>query len=139
MNGVVFLIPFVYNCRFASRLASDHSAVLSPNVDAPFSDVDDVVTRLLPYHVFQQPKEDLELLTTMRRDKGKEKATAEDLKTELSGKFAHRWLSCRSNHTTETRFALDCFRRRAALHDRLQRIKIRSGRVTIIFLFFDES
>jgi Conserved region of unknown function on GLTSCR protein len=139
MNGVVFLILFVHYSRFASRLASDHSAVLSPNLDTPFSDVGDVVTRLLPYHVFQQPKEDLELLTTTRKGKGKGKATAEDLKIEISGEFTRQWLSCRSNHTTETRFALECFKRRAALHNRLRRVKIRSGKVIIIHLFLDES
>jgi Conserved region of unknown function on GLTSCR protein len=130
MNGSIFLISFVHNSRFASRLALDHSAVLSPNVDTPFSDADDVVARLLPYHVFQQPKEDLELLTTTRKGKGK--ATIEDLKTEISGEFTRRWLSCCCNHTTETRFSLECFKRRAALHDRLRRVKIRSGKVTII-------
>jgi hypothetical protein len=94
-SGIVSLTLFVYNSRFASRLASDHSAVLSPNVDAPFSDVHDVVARLLPYHVFQQPKEDLELLTSKRKGKGR--ATEDDLKTEISGESQRPLLSCRSN------------------------------------------
>lgn len=70
--------------RVKARLAADHAAVLNPTVDTPFSDIDDVVARLLPYHVFQQPKEDLEYLTDT--GKGKRKAAATDLETEVKGR-----------------------------------------------------
>jgi len=59
---------------FASCLAADHAAVLNPDVDSPFIDAVDVVHRLLPYHVFQQPQEDLRTVTERRRAKGKGKA-----------------------------------------------------------------
>lgn len=65
------------------RLTQDHAAVLQPDVDTPFMDHADVVRRLLPYHIFQQPREDLELMMTGR--KGKQKATDSDLKVEIRG------------------------------------------------------
>ncbi|RDB25371.1 hypothetical protein Hypma_007867 [Hypsizygus marmoreus] len=97
------------SARFASRLALDHSAVLNPDADTPFTDVVDAVYRLLPYHVFQQPKEDLELVT---RGKGKGKATADELRKEIA----------------ETKFALECFKRRETLQSRFSNVKIRSGK-----------
>ncbi|KAI3618899.1 hypothetical protein WG66_000659 [Moniliophthora roreri] len=71
--------------RFASRLAEDHAAVLNPDIDSPFTDVVDVVNRLLPYHIYLNPKEDLETLTLDR--KGKSKA---DLHSENQGLIALR-------------------------------------------------
>ena len=73
--------------RIASRLAEDHHAALFPDVDEPFADDVDVVQRLLPYHVYQLPREDLEMLghqngTAHPSRKGKRKATEEDLLRE---------------------------------------------------------
>lgn len=51
----------------SARLAQDHQAVLFPDTETAFVDTDDVVKRLLPYHVFQLPKDDI--------GKGKAKAT----------------------------------------------------------------
>lgn len=68
--------------RFSTRLAQDHTAVLQPDVDTPFADHTDVVRRLLPYHIYQQPYDDLELL---KPSKGKQKATTSDLKEEIKG------------------------------------------------------
>ena len=68
-------------CRFAERLAADQQATLKPNVDTPFVDAEDVVRRLLPYHIYQQPKEDLEKLIS---PKGKGKAE-DDIHTEIEG------------------------------------------------------
>ncbi|TFY58516.1 hypothetical protein EVJ58_g6366 [Rhodofomes roseus] len=102
--------------RVASRLAEDHTSVLYPDVDTPFTDVQDVMRRLLPYHVFQHPKQDLDV--TIHRplfpsSKGKTKATEADyLREEIA----------------ETRFALQCWRRRRALEDRFRRIRIREGK-----------
>ncbi|KAJ6499956.1 hypothetical protein C8R47DRAFT_1109753 [Mycena vitilis] len=89
--------------RFASRLALDHAAVLNPDTETPFSDSIDVVNRLLPYHVFLQPTEDLD-------PKGKRKA--DDLETEIE----------------ETKFALECFRRKRSLEERFRRIRTRRGK-----------
>lgn len=57
--------------------------VLYPDVDTPFEDQVDVVNRLLPYHIFQYPKHDLDIA---RGTKGKAKATEIDyLKEEIAG------------------------------------------------------
>ncbi|KAJ7901900.1 hypothetical protein B0H14DRAFT_2669036 [Mycena olivaceomarginata] len=89
--------------RVAARLAQDRASVLTPDTETPFSDTLDVVNRLLPYHVFQQPKEDLDR-------KGKRKA--DDLEAEIK----------------ETKFALECFRRKRNLEERFRRIRTRGGR-----------
>ncbi|KAJ7579112.1 hypothetical protein C8J56DRAFT_834838 [Mycena floridula] len=94
--------------RVTARLAADHSAVLSPDTETPFSDLEDVVNRLLPYHVFQQPKDDLENI-----GKGKAKATEAQLEIH------------------DTKFALQCFKRRQALEDRFRRTRIKSGKKPI--------
>jgi hypothetical protein len=73
--SLAYLLP-----RVAARLALDHAAVINPNTETPFSDVEDVVHRLLPYHVFLHPKEDID-----RKGKGKEKAS--DVETEIEGWF----------------------------------------------------
>lgn len=70
---------------FAACLAADHAAVLQPDVDTPFTDVADVVNRLLPYHVFQQPDEDLNSSLNRKRSKGKEKATSHEIRQEIEG------------------------------------------------------
>lgn len=70
-------------CRVAQRIAEDQLAVLQPDVETPFADAADVVRRLLPYHVFQHPAEDLH---TLSGRKGKRKATEEDLlREEIAG------------------------------------------------------
>ena len=67
--------------RVASHLTTDHISALFPDVDSPFRDIEDVVDRLLPYHVFQHPREDL-----LNVCKGKQKATETDiLRSELEG------------------------------------------------------
>ncbi|KAI5833610.1 hypothetical protein K523DRAFT_232394 [Schizophyllum commune Tattone D] len=94
--------------RFAERLAADQQATLKPDVDTPFVDAEDVVRRLLPYHIYQQPKEDLEKLIS---PKGKGKAE-DDIRTEIE----------------ETKFALECHKRKRKLHDRLYNMRVREGR-----------
>jgi Conserved region of unknown function on GLTSCR protein len=56
--------------------------VLHPDVDSPFVDQLDVIRRLLPYHLFQHPKEDLD---TIISGKGKEKAVEQDWREEIRG------------------------------------------------------
>ena len=80
-----FLLPHNHpekiSRRVASRLTADHISALFPDVDSPFRDIEDVVDRLLPYHVFQHPREDL-----LKAGKGKQKATeTEILRSEVAG------------------------------------------------------
>ncbi|KAI8993105.1 hypothetical protein BD414DRAFT_412277 [Trametes punicea] len=103
--------------RVASRLAEDHRAALFPDVETPFVDEVDVVKRLLPYHIFQQPKEDLEAVlqsgSMHLSRKGKRKATEEDLLRE---------------EIADTKFALECWRRRRALEKRFRKARIEAGK-----------
>jgi hypothetical protein len=72
--------------RFATCIAADHVSALYPDIDTPFSDATDVVNRLLPYHVFQQPKEDLYFPGHNRKRRGKRKQVSADLLDEIEGK-----------------------------------------------------
>ncbi|KAL1939897.1 hypothetical protein VTO73DRAFT_9597 [Trametes versicolor] len=103
--------------RFASRLAEDQRAALAPDTDTPFADQVDVVNRLLPYHVFQQPREDLDAVlqsgSIYPSRKGKRKATEEDLLRE---------------EIADTKFALDCWKRRRALEKRFRKARIEEGK-----------
>lgn len=127
--SVAGLFLIFWTTRFAAQLALDQNAVLYPDVDSPFSDTVDAVNRLLPYHVYQQPKEDLEPL--MSSHKGKGKAT-EDLRQEISGMYVQQIPPRASAHVLlETKFAIECFKRRKALQDRLHQVKVRSAKVMI--------
>ena len=55
-------------------LAADHLSVMFPDADTPFADTEDVVRRLLPYHVLQQPAKDLQEVTFDPSGKGKARA-----------------------------------------------------------------
>lgn len=71
-------------------MAEDQRAALAPDTDTPFVDQVDVVNRLLPYHVFQQPREDVDAVlqsgSIYPSRKGKRKATEEDLlREEIAG------------------------------------------------------
>lgn len=61
---------------------------MHPDVDTPFADAADVVNRLLPYHIFQQPREDLRSLTQSKGYKGKEKMDYSELRQEIQGECA---------------------------------------------------
>ena len=74
---------FSFSCRIHTRLVNDQGMALHPDVDSPFVDQLDVICRLLPYHLFQHPKEDLDAITT---GKGKEKAVEQDWREEIRGK-----------------------------------------------------
>ncbi|KAI0000361.1 hypothetical protein BJV77DRAFT_973468 [Russula vinacea] len=98
------------SARVASRLTADHISALFPDADSPFRDIEDVVDRLLPYHVFQHPRDDL-----LKAGKGKRKATeAEILRCEVA----------------ETKFALECFKRQQKLEERFRRARTKSGKRT---------
>lgn len=81
--------------------------MLYPDTETPFADVQDAINRLLPYHVFQIPEEDLEYT-------GKGKGKASELQRDIQ----------------ETKFALECFRRRQALEERFRNARVRAGRRT---------
>ncbi|KAI0819987.1 hypothetical protein BC628DRAFT_1331428 [Trametes gibbosa] len=103
--------------RVASSLAEDQRAALFPDTETPFVDEVDVVKRLLPYHIFQQPKEDLDAVlrsgSVRPSRKGKRKATEEDL---LRDEIA------------DTKFALECWKRRTALEKRFRKARTESGK-----------
>ncbi|KAI0076106.1 hypothetical protein K474DRAFT_1772730 [Panus rudis PR-1116 ss-1] len=94
--------------RVAARLAADQTAVLNPDVDTPFQDALDVVKRLLPYHIYLHPADDLASFPH-GNNKGKKKATEEDLLRE---------------EIAETKFALECWKRRRALENRFRRARV---------------
>lgn len=73
------MYPFF--ARFRERLAQDHSAALHPDVDSSFVDELDVIGRLLPYHVFQQPKDDLLKIVS---GKGKETASEQEIRGAIN-------------------------------------------------------
>jgi hypothetical protein len=73
-------------CRLAALLAADTQATLHPDTENPFEDAEDVVRRLLPYHIWQHPHEDLEALRWPANGKGKGRASETELATaELAG------------------------------------------------------
>ncbi|KAJ7188166.1 hypothetical protein C8R46DRAFT_1053874 [Mycena filopes] len=98
--------------RVNARLAQDHAAVINPNTETPFSDATDVLNRLLPYHVFQQPREDLDR-------KGKRKA--DDLATEIEGLQT-------LNVSKKRNLPLECFKRKRSLERRFRRVRTHSGK-----------
>jgi hypothetical protein len=46
--------------RFTEALVKDHKSVSAPNYDTPFGSLKDAVERLLPYHIYQYPRGDLD-------------------------------------------------------------------------------
>ncbi|KAH9935487.1 uncharacterized protein B0H18DRAFT_975898 [Fomitopsis serialis] len=88
--------------RLASRLAEDHDSVLYPDVDTPFTDVQDVQDLDATIH---RP-----LFSSL---KGKSKATEADyIREEMA----------------ETRFAIKCWQRRTSLEERFRRARIEEGK-----------
>ena len=71
----------IYRVRI--NLSADQAFALYPDIDTPFSTEVDVVKRLLPYHIYQQPQHDLDCI---RKIKGKGKVTGTDLlREEIKG------------------------------------------------------
>ncbi|KAG8885798.1 hypothetical protein FRB97_009504 [Tulasnella sp. 331] len=73
--------------RIQELLAADQKAAMNPDVETPFSDAADAVRRLLPFHVFHHPQEELEYAITAARKhdlfKGKGKAKELDVSPHL--------------------------------------------------------
>ena len=59
-----------------------------PDVDTPFSDTEDVIQRLLPYHVLQQPAKDLQEVIFDPSGKGKARAVDEN-GVDIEGECPH--------------------------------------------------
>lgn len=94
---------FLDASSIANRLSADHAAVLHPDIDRPFTSAADAVERLLPYHIYQHPLEDLFAFTHPNR-KGKRKASAEDLiREEIKGASVARYVAVRAHHYSQTR------------------------------------
>lgn len=70
-------------------LAADQKAAMNPDIETPFADATDAVRRLLPFHVFHHPQEELEYAITAARKhdlfKGKGKARELDVPSHLQG------------------------------------------------------
>jgi Conserved region of unknown function on GLTSCR protein len=132
-NFLRLQLTLKYTClafsRLASRLALDHLAVLYPDVDTPFVDTLDVVHRLLPYHVFQLPRQDLDTLVA-GKDKGKGRAIDRALHDEIKGRVFLLIEFESFSMSAETKFALECYKRRKSLQDRYNRVKTRAGKVS---------
>lgn len=105
--------------------------MLNPDVDSPFVDAVDVVHRLLPYHVLQQPQEDLRIITERRRAKGKGKAY-DVIRDEIEGSkhcFLLHGMEFLILLVIDTKFALECHRRLRKIESRFRRAKMKSGMV----------
>lgn len=50
----------VYFNRIYDSILSDHKAVTEPDYKTPFKSKQDVIDRLLPYHIYQYPKVDMD-------------------------------------------------------------------------------
>jgi hypothetical protein len=70
--------------RLALLVQADHAQVARPDSETPFVDTKDVIDRLLPYHVFQQPNDDLSYLV---KGKIKEENDDRDPKHEIHGRL----------------------------------------------------
>ena len=46
--------------RIYDSILSDHKAVTEPDYKTPFKSKQDVIDRLLPYHIYQYPKVDMD-------------------------------------------------------------------------------
>ncbi|KZV95178.1 hypothetical protein EXIGLDRAFT_766444 [Exidia glandulosa HHB12029] len=114
--------------RVLAAISSDHALALYPDTDTPFLSETDKVHRLLPYHVFQQHKQDIDRITNYSDPHDPEPRDPQ--LAELQGTFRNppyalqtRLKACLS----ETRFAIDCHKRFRALRKRFRDIRTRDA------------
>lgn len=114
--------------RMDAALQAHQAAALAPDVATPFSSAQDVVERLLPYHVWQAPERDL--LTAMDG-----RLASEHPPEERSLSFHVPYKRKRGEHTEDTlhlppfpstEYTLSVYARRAALLQRFSAIQTRS-------------
>ncbi|KAF9643359.1 hypothetical protein BDM02DRAFT_3191772 [Thelephora ganbajun] len=96
--------------RVASLLAADHLSVMFPDVNTSFADIEDVIRRLLPYHVLQQPAKDLQEVIYDPSGKGKARAVSKN-EVDIEG----------------TKLTIEYYRRIHSLRQRFQQVKVRSS------------
>lgn len=112
----------------------DQLGALYPDADTPFEDEVDAVKRLLPYHIYQNPKLDLD---EMRGSKGKSKATDIDIiRDEISGACYYlaslEVILNAPSCPAETKFALESHQRLRSLEKRLRQAQLRPGKVCAV-------
>lgn len=61
------------NYRCLENLLSDQKAVTAPDYETPFTSIKDAMDRLLPYHIYQYPKSDLDANKIPLERQGKKK------------------------------------------------------------------
>jgi len=47
---------FISCCRFKAALEIEQQLIIKPNYRTPFRDMEDVLDRLMPYHLFTYPE-----------------------------------------------------------------------------------
>ncbi|KAL5523541.1 hypothetical protein ACEPAG_7714 [Sanghuangporus baumii] len=97
----------------SANLELDQILTQYPDTDTFFQNELDVLQRLLPYHIYQHPRHDLD---KMRGSKGKAKASEVQLLRE---------------EIQESKFALECHKRYRALEQRMRRARLRPGQSAI--------
>jgi hypothetical protein len=58
--------------RCVESLLADHRSVTFPDYEKPFTSVQDAMKRLMPYHIYQYPKGDLDANKIPLERQGKE-------------------------------------------------------------------
>ncbi|KAL5485432.1 hypothetical protein ACEPAI_8074 [Sanghuangporus weigelae] len=99
----------------SANLELDQILTQYPDTDTLFQNEMDVLQRLLPYHIYQHPRHDLD---KVRGSKGKAKASEVELLRE-------------EIQVAESKFALECHKRYRALEQRMRRARLRPGQSTI--------
>jgi len=79
----------------ALLLANDCKQTSNPSIEAPFTDAKDVVRRLLPFHIYQHPENELRYAQSSKAharyrtaEKGKEKETSSPSNQEEEGSYS---------------------------------------------------
>ncbi|KAG8936804.1 hypothetical protein FRC02_011383 [Tulasnella sp. 418] len=104
--------------RFQKALALDYELVQRPDIETPFEDAADAVRRLLPYHIFQHPQDELKY--ALEKGTGQTRSSGKGKEKECSTEGA-------DNETKETGIAL--FRKQKhALESRFREIRIREAK-----------
>ena len=132
-SGEMLTLPLLCGYdRAASLLAADHLSVMFPEVDTPFTDTEDVVRRLLPYHVLQQPAKDLQEVIFDPSGKGKARAVHENEVNVEGSWFILFSFRRRLTNDAGTKLTIEYYRRVRSLHRRFQQVKVKSSQVQSI-------
>lgn len=103
-----------------------------PDVDTPFTDTEDVVRRLLPYHVLQQPAKDLQEVIFDPSGKGKGRAVHKN-EVDIEGMISKRSVVCQAlTIAIDAKFTIEYYRRIRSLRRRFQQVKTNASQVSSI-------